>query len=423
MINFLKKFFKKEELLEEQVYSNDLMEWFERNTRELIDAENAKIRAVFDSIKQNQRELLVEAKKLGVADVKGNLMVKEYQIAEGSKEAFVKQISDFAKSTETPDMADYVFISEYANNFERNFNEFAKSTFKQFYIAQQFFRKNCDEISKVLKNLEKDLSNIKEIVSEKSNFTKIAKTRQAIKELLKTFAAKRKVKSMIEEEQRKLQDNLNYKKKIEDEKTSLENSEDHLKALALMQKKKDLEKQLSLIEANFISKVDSVGKLLKKFGDASVGELNLIADYLEKPYEAAKKDADFRILEIINKVLNGIENNKIHVEEKKKQKITEHLNSITKETLSRFKEDYSLVKSRIFDAGSSINNNTTLAKIEDIGYKLEHTESQINRITEEISKLNKYLEKAEDYKLKEIIEGAFRELLNQKITILMDDEP
>jgi len=422
MINFLKKLFKKEELLEEQIYSSDLLGWFERNTKELFDIENAKIKAIFDSIKQNQRELLVAAKKLGVAEIKGNLTVKEYQIAEGNKEAFVKQINDFVKSIDTPDMIDYVFVSEYASNFEKNFNEFTKLTFKQFYVAQQFFKENSEEISDILKNLEKDVLAVKEIVGEKSNFTKIAKTRQIIKEFLKTLAAKRKVNSLLEEEQKKMQDNLNYKKRIEEEKSVLENSEDYSKALALMQKKKDLEKQLNMIEANFISRIDLVGKLLKKLGDVSVGELNLLGDYLEKPYDAVKKDSNFKILEIINKVIAAIENNSVPVEEKKKQKILEHLNDITRETLSKFKDDYTIVKSKIFEISNSINNNTTLTKIEDIGYKLEHTESQINRIAEEITKLNKYIEKTEDHQLKQSIEEAIQELKKEKVTILVDDE-
>jgi|GEM_PF-4759107 len=422
MINFLKKLFKKEELLEEQVYSDSLLEWFEKNCSEISSTETQKIRAIFESIKQNQRSLAVEAKKLGVAEIKGNLLVKEFQIAEGNKEVFAKQLEDFSKSIETPDMVDYVFVSEYTKNFEKIFNEFTKSTFKHFYVTQQFLKENIGDISDLLKNLEKDLANLKEITNEKSSFSRIAKTRNLVKEFLKSISNKRKVSMMMEEEQKKLQINLEYKRKIEEEKASLTGSSDYENALNLMQKKKDLEKQLNIVEAGFISKIDVAGKLLKKVADVSVGEVNLLGEYLEKPYLALKNDSELKILQIINKVTQSVENNSIPIEEKKKQKVVEHLNNLNRENLMKFRDDCSNIKSNINEVSGSINNNTTLTKIEDINYKIEHTDSQIEKITDEINKFNKYIEKLEYYEIKEEIEKEVQELLNAKVSILIDDE-
>jgi hypothetical protein len=168
--------------------------------------------------------------------------------------------------------------------------------------------------------------------------------------------------------------------------------------------------------------MDVAGKLLKKVADVSVGEVNLLGEYLEKPYLALKNDSELKILQIINKVTASIENNSIPIEEKKKQKVVEHLNNLNRENLMKFKDDCSNIKSKINEVSGSINNNTTLTKIEDINYKIEHTNNQIEKITDEINKFNKYIEKLEYYEIKEEIEKEVQELLNAKVSILIDDE-
>ena len=364
----------------------------------------------------NPNSILEKLNSLRDAELQNkNIPTRAMQLMDGNREAYIKKIRNFLEQIELPDMESYTLINDFADNFDTRLDELNKSTYKGYEVMKEFFYNQATDIAMGIKDISTNIKKLKQLVANKE-LSKIEHLRGLIEKIDRFNDKKEKLSKEIDEQiyaiketEQKIE---NVKKRFEEIKKSKEYSEykrtDEEKE-ALMEKIKSEKDEI-------IQLFSILKKSLKKYKRESLNE-KLIEEYLEDPNQALLKDSELSILLVLAKLKENIEQNKIELKDKKKEKTIEVISKLNEEFLKqkRFNLEQHTRTKIILNDRLRKNNINNLYQEEK--YKLEHFTKKLEDENRKLGSLKKEKESLDINKIKESIKKEFLDLFSIKLDI------
>ena len=372
MFSFIKKFFKTEK---ESINFNEIENWL-KNKSENIETINKE---KTEDIKQNIAEEIEKTKEnltnLENAELRNkNISEKELQFMQGNREAYVKRTNLFLSNINI-DSIDF-------QDFETQISGFSKSTIRPYSILQNFF---ANESSMIVSNIR----NINSMMNE-----------------LKTAAYRNELeknKNNLKEKQQYI-DELNEKIKI------IKKGKEFRALQKDKEKREQIISQIKQLKEKLYNNFSIIEKSMKKYSRISLDEKQ-VNEYIATPFKALLKDNELEIIEILSKLRQNIEQNKIELKDKKQEKTLETINNLNKEFFENILANYYQLDKELDNINQIINTNDISFVLEKQNKALENLNSEIEKIKNMVNnneiELNKIDIAEMEKELKETINKDF----------------
>ena len=118
-----------------------------------------------------------------------------------------------------------------------------------------------------------------------------------------------------------------------------------------------------------------------------------INTYLDNPVGAVLADTDLRIANIVEKVKEAIASNHIDLEEKKREKILERIQSLDRDFFIHFVIAHNDMLLKIEEVKRVLKKNTSKTEQADLQYKMDHVTTKQQHTSSQIGKCTMIIEK------------------------------
>ena len=198
-------------------------------------------------------------------------------------------------------------------------------------------------------------------------------------------------------------------------------SEEHSNFLKLSEEKKSKTASFYNDENRVLQSFSVIERPLRKYSHSAFEHEELVLDYLKSPVETLVSDKNLRILEILQNLKLALEENKIQVDDRKKEKSIEEISSLSKEFFRQFLEKYNSFKSDIDELDKKIKNSRVAEKFRNFNRQLEENNLRIEKSNEEFQRLGNDVAKLESSieNLKNEIETEIKNISGEGISIKM----
>mgnify|MGYP006286625859 CR=1 FL=1 len=379
-MKWLKRLFSKEET----IYWQDVNRWINDNLKTYRKETEEEVKELNIEMEELKSSLNKHLDELEAAEVEGlhRYPKKAIDAMTGNKDLYLRSMRKLLSEIKFSGELDEA--TEQARNYQEKLNETAEKTTKAFYVLSEFFRNECqnvaEDVKKIAKNLEKR--------TNKGNYAKFRELKELYDDYLQTLDAKKEHKSQIQEinsEKKEVQEKYNnLKREIQELKKS-----DEMKQYNKL--KSDLEKtenSLALIRSEYYNKFAIIEKALKKFQYIAT-EHDIINSYLQDPVGGLLDDKSFKICPELQKLSGLLEEGKLDIKGKKKDKTIEMLKNFNKDTLSHYKSKITELQEEVKKKKDELDKFTILEKIAELESRqrqikrdIEHKENQKTRVTQ-----------------------------------------
>lgn len=382
MLQFIRKFFQKEQLVVEipiqKIPLQQLHNWIETHkssTAKSIAETTLPLLEKIEDILFVTEENLTRLEHAELRNKK--ISSRELELMKGNKIAYILKTRQFLQlfSLEKKEKSQYKELLCLSETYEKEMQTYHDATLRQYVILQQFFRnesyavaQNIKELAIVMKELTLLLQKQStEAIEEIENRAADLLARQQYKEALE------KEKDTAEQEEKKVHalaiELLEKRKKIEE-------SSPYKEYLHLTEEKKEKEIEVEKKKQKIIQHFTGIEKALRKYVKKFPETEKNIFPYLENPLEALQKDQTFKILEILQKVLEELQQNRLEIKEDKKEKIEEEIKKTTSECLKQLLQDYTVSKDEKEFLEKRCTTHPAFAQYMDILYMLKTYEEK-----------------------------------------------
>ncbi len=416
MFEFIKKFFTKPVVYQEQVLLNEVDTWFSNKMRSRTKRLDDNFFSFFNSVQTEVSFLQSKIKELESAEIdeKENIQHRVKQVVLGNRQHYVRQLNSFIQNIKVPESKNAQVGMNYLNRLSVELDNFAKKTTKTYYTTQHLFHKQADEIAKIIKNLSNLLKEMKSTMKE-DELELLQQTQSIIKE----FFEKRELKSQLEKE---LIEKQSAFKKVESEineftnqiknKTESDGFKDYTE---LEQKNKELDDSLKSMKDEIYSLFKSIERSLKKFEHIDDKNQKLIKEYINDPVKTLFEDKSFEILNILKELKANIDS--LGLKDKEKEKTLDILKQITSKKLKDFVKEEENIKQQQKLLGQQVENHEVKKSINEIKYLMTFKLHKFDNIKEDIEKINEKLSSIDLEKLKQQIKESIKESINIDIIL------
>ncbi|MBW2997641.1 hypothetical protein KY349_04850, partial [Candidatus Woesearchaeota archaeon] len=132
-------------------------------------------------------------------------------------------------------------------------------------------------------------------------------------------------------------------------------------------------------------------------------------------------DERLEVLGVLEKMRSSIEQDRVELKDKEKEKAMQRIMDITKEKLSEARTTYVEAKKSIKQIDDSMRHNRALQDLNELQYKIEHTDNQIKILQDKIEKAQKTKEKIDLEKLRAEVQKKIKESMGIEVTITWQD--
>ena len=414
-MGFFDRFFKPK-IEEKEVNIKKLKPYADELLKDKLENINKKIEEYYHNIEEAKSKIGKNLKILSEAELQNkNVPTRALQMMEGNRDAYIKKINKFFEDIELPDMGLYSTIKNFCINFDLRLSELNKSTFKGYEIMKEFFYNQAVEVAMNIREINENIKNLKKVV-DNDELSKIENLKRFVDNIDKYNENKKKITEEIEEQKKKIE---NINEKIENVKKKF----DEIKKSKEFEEYRRTDEEKELIIQKIKNEKDEITQLfailersLRKYKRGSLNE-KIIEEYLEDPNEALIKDNDLEILKVLESLKRNIEENKVELKDKKKEKTLDAIKILKKEFIDekRDKLEQHTRTKIIFNERLRKNNINYLYQEEK--YKIEHFIKKLEEEKHQLEKLEKEKEDIDFEKLKENIKKEFFNLFNIKLNI------
>jgi hypothetical protein len=419
ILDFIKSIFKKEEPKEEPKKEtasiNELPSWLDKKSK-LVSSELANnLNPIKDSLKQEIELAKENTEKLSSAELRNpNIQPKEKQFMQGNREAYVKKANQFLNSIRIPENNDDIIASY--GHFENNLKNFGKSTARPYHILQNFFATESRELALNIKNLDNFMKELKKETNN-SGFDKLNQLKEDAKHITSLIEQKEKLNSEISQLDKELEDLKDSRAKKEHELISFKNSEEFKRNEEFKEEKSKLEAELEQKKKRLWQVFTDLERPLKKFERIAFENQDLIKEYMTNSIKALEKDTELKIINILNKLKDNVENNKLDLKDKKKEKTIESIKRLDKGFFEDFLAEYNSTKQKLDDTIEKINSSKIEDKLNEINNQIEKLNSNIDSKKRSLDYSKQELDKININRPKEDIIKEIKESLNIELTL------
>lgn len=385
IFNFFKRLSSKEEIRE--IKLNELNPFIDSLSKKIVDHIDLKLIDIKEKIISEKREMEENIQKLNETELKNpNIPERAKQIAVSNKKLYIQKINIFLQEINPPKNFDEGL--NFYDSFDKNLGLLNKGTTRSHHILSEFFPDEIGNISKNTKNLCDLVKKVKKLEDD-AGIEKYNKLKDEVNEIQQKIKQQEKIKEEIELIKRDLQTQIKKLNEKESRIKDLEGTDKYKKFLELTNKKEILELEAKEIEKQPFHYFSNIKPALKKYERLTLDYV-LIKEYLDNPLKALLKDKKLKILEHINKIKESIVKEKFGIKEKKKSRILNELDELTK-------NNFEIFLSRYYESNRKLNElKLEIEKIEIIK-EIEKTKEEFNQ---DKSKLEEDEYKVEDMKEK-----------------------
>jgi len=412
MFEFIKRLFKKEET--EDIPLGKLEEWFQKKSDAVFDGLSSEVGSIKNEIEglvgktRHQLEIL---EKAGLRNT--NITIRERQFMDGNRSSYIKAVHNLLSNLNLS--GDYDNILNLCGGFSVRLNSFAKATNKSYHILQEFLANESKDIAMSIKGIDKKIGDLRNTIHN-SKIDNVGELKEKIISTKKMVHQKGDLKKERIDTERKKEDMLELKRSIEAKINELKSSQRY-------ESFRGTEIMLNKVNSEF---KDHVHKLhnsfsilehsLRKYARLSL-DAGLLDSYINDCVSALKSDAEFKIVDLLEKTKQNILNNNIEMKDKRRDKTLDEINKLDRSFLKEFLERYNELKSKHDKIELELKESDVKKELAGLEGRLEESNKEVEKTANRIDYFDKEINKIDIQQMKADLGKEINSLLNVDVVI------
>ena len=198
-------------------------------------------------------------------------------------------------------------------------------------------------------------------------------------------------------------------------------SEQHSNFLKLNEEKKAKTASFYNDENQILQSFSVLERPLRKYSHVAFEHEEIVLDYMKQPIETLVNDKNLMILEVLKNLEKTLEEDKLQVDEKKKEKSIEEIKKLSREFIEQFVKKYFSFRAEMEELEDKIKRLGVSEKFRNFSKQLEETNLRIEKNYEESEKLKNDLIKLESQmnNLTSEIEADAKNIFNEEIKVVI----
>ena len=421
MLNFLKKIFQNggqegKKIL--KIRLHELNEWLNEKSKPVMEEMDGRVKGILMKIDEEAQRTRVNLELLEYAKLQNeNIPYRAKQYMDGNRKAYVRAVSSFLGHLEINNR-DYFYLVDFCKFFDDIILKLNKGTLRSYTILQEFFANETGKIAQNLKDFDGLFSALK---SELNN-----------KDVLAVNKAIEKIKMLDSRSKQKI--NLSIDVKNMEAELSIANTEKmavmggieefksgpgYLDFQKLSEEKKIKTSAFYAGEDQILQSFSVMERALRKYSHVAFEHEEIVLEYLNNPIETLAGDKNLAILDILKNMEKLMNEDKIKIDGRKKEKSIEEIRRLDKDYIGNFLARYNSFKSELEDIENRIIGSNYIERLKKFNKQLEGINLRIERQGREFNLLKTELDKAENsvQTLTSEIEGSISKLFNEAVKI------
>ena len=425
MIHFqhLKKIFQNEEQEPKktrEIGLQSMEEWLDEKSKPLMEDVQQQTEEVLMKANEEIQRARINVEVLENAKLQNaNIPFKAKQYMEGNRKAYIRAVNSFLGHMEINNK-DYFYLLDFCKQFDELINDLNKGTFRSYTILQEFFANETNKIAHNLKNFDELFKELKSVLNSK-NMAAVNKTREKIQNL----KAKTKQKINMDVDLKNAEADLKLandeKDSIMDEIEKFNKSDEHNNFLRLSEERKSKAAAFYNDESQILQSFSVLERALRKYSHIAFEHEEIVLEYLKHPIETLANDKNFIILDILKKLEGMLQENRLQIDDRKKEKSIEEIKKLAKEFFGQFLKKYFSFKTEMEEVDNKIKSSGVPEKfrnfnkrLEDINLKIEKNNEEVEKLKNDIVKLTNSIEN-----LKNDIENDVKDFFDEEVKVIV----
>lgn len=419
LMGWFKSLFKKEaELQTAYVGVEELQQWFDSKSEIIIENTKESIKEDFESINNNISQIKKDSKVLEEAKLRNEkIPERAIHIMEGNRKSYINFVLNFIDKINTPAAVNFNVVSDFVSDFEDSLSQFTKNSAKNYHVLQEFFAHESGSIAKRIRDIDLTVRGL--LDNEYKKINSITEDIGKISEMLKK---KETADIMLSDQEKErfglMQEIESIKQKINE----LKNSKDYKFFKEAEKKKDEVAKQIKDVEKGLFELFAPLERPMRKFAKIAAEGDDIITSYSKSPLKALLDDKGLKIIELMAKMKNSVQDGQVELKEKAKEKALKQIDEIKKEVLKNLLDEYNSLNELYAENERSLKMNMIVQKQNEAEYKLTHLKEKLSKLEQNIEKLNKYLEMPEIEQSLRAVKKNVKDILNTELRIKMGNK-
>ncbi len=377
----------------------------------------------FGRLFQKRKEMLHDLEELRTAGLQNpNISEREKQLMEGNRNSYISMHKQFSNMLNISDDISCRETLRFCEDYDDLIVKLAKSTAKGHAVMNEFFANHASSINKDVKAMTDSVSRIKELLEEGNvGADMIGDVQKSVDEL----RSKRKLLSELSGELvtlRKKLDNSDFmKRKLQRQIDELKRTDEYSEFQDRSDERDRLWKKVNETKEKVEALFSHVNKPMRKFERILAENVDLFNDYLDDPMSALVKDSDLKILTMLEKMKFKLMDGTLEV--KDSDKAVQRIGDITKEDLEQARKVFTESRSAIKAIDDDVRNSKVLADIDDLKYKIEHTDNQVQILQDKIADAERTVEKIDLDSLRKEVQARILDAFDVEVSVVWQEEP
>ena len=423
MLEFLKKIFQNEEQQSRslaEVKLHNLEEWLNEKSKPLLEEVRLRIEEILYKVNEELQRTRFNVEVLENAKLQNpNIPFKAKQYMEGNRKAYIRSVSSFLGHMEINNK-DYFYLIDFCKLFDDLIYDLNKGTLRSYTILQEFFANETSKIANNLKNFDilfkelKSVLNDDKMVAVNITIEKIQNLKAKIKQKINMDVDFKSIEAEL-----KLANNEKESTMADIEKFN--KSEEHNSFLRLNEEKKAKQNAFYNDENMILQSFSVLERPLRKYSHVAFEHEELVLDYLNNPISTLTDDKNFAIINILKNLEKMLNENRLQVDDKKKEKSLEEIKKLNKKFIDQFLKKYFSFKSEFEEIENKIKVSGVTDKFKNFNKKLEGINVKIEKDTVEFERLKNDVTKLTN-SIKELtgdIENSVKDVFGEEIHIMV----
>src|SRR3989338_4361355 len=425
MIHFrhLKKIFKNEEQEVKKVKEiilQNMEEWLNEKSKPLMEEVWQQTEEVLMKVNEEIQRARINVEILENAKLQNpNIPFKAKQYMEGNRKAYIRAVNSFLGHMEINNK-EYFYLLDFCKQFDELISDLNKGTFRSYTILQEFFANETNKIAHNLKNFDNLFKGLKSALND-DNMVAVNRAREKIQSLI----AKTKKKINIDVDLKNAEADLKLANEEKDsvmaEIEKFNKSDEHSSFLKLNEERKWKATAFYNDENQILQSFSVLERALRKYSHIAFEHEEIVLDYLKHPIETLANDKNFIILDILKNLEGMLQENKLQIDDKKKEKSTEEVKKFTREFLEQFLKKYFSFNAEMEETDRKIRLSGVPEKFRSFNKRLENVNLRIEKNNEEAEKLKNDVIKMENSiaNLKDDVENSVNDIFDEEVKVVI----
>ena len=423
MLNFLKKIFENEDgeaKKATEINLQNLEEWLNEKAKPLMEDINHQAEGILMRINEEIEKARINVEFLENTKLQNpNIPFRAKQYMEGNRKAYIRAVNSFLGHMEINNK-DYFYLLDFCKTFDELINDLNKGTFRSYTILREFFANETNKIANNLRNFDKLFKEMRSALNNEA-MVAINNTREKIQSLKTKIKQKINLDVDFKGMEAELKLANDEKDSIMTEIEKFNKSDEHNNFLKLNEQKKSKTTVFYEDESHILQSFSVLERPLRKYSHSAFEHEEIVLDYLKQPIETLANDKSLVILQVLSSLGSLLKENKLQIDDRKKEKSLEAIKELSKEFIEQFLKKYSSFKSEIEELENKIKATGVAEKFRNFNKKLEGANSRIEKLNEEVNQLKNDVAKAKNSiaSLTEEIENSIREMFNEEVKVVI----